>query len=162
MIRGREHWRGGAVIRPDAQRDGRMDELMSLTARIVSAQVENNPVSVDQLPALIRSVHQALATAGSPEAGQQARPRGRAKEIRISGPYCLPRLRGELQALRRHILANHGLTAQGYRAKWGLPSAYPMVAPDYAALRSTLARQIGLGHRAKAVKPKRRGRPKPG
>jgi predicted transcriptional regulator len=139
-----------------------MDELMSLTARIVSAQVKNNPVSVDQLSALIRSVHQALATAGSPEAGQQADPAVAPKKSVFPGHIVCLDCGESYKALRRHILANHGLTAQGYRAKWGLPSAYPMVAPDYAALRSTLARQIGLGHRAKAVKPKRRGRPKPG
>jgi hypothetical protein len=102
-----------------------MDELMSLTARIVSAQVKNNPVSVDQLSALIRSVHQALATAGSPEAGQQARPRGRAKEIRISGPYCLPRLRGELQSAEAAYSGKPRPDAAGISGQVGIALGLP-------------------------------------
>lgn len=89
---------------------------MSLTAQIVSAHVENNPVPMAQVPALIREVHRALATAGEP-----AEPAVAPKKSVFPGHIVCFECGTGYKLLKRHILTDHGLTPQAYRAKWRLP-----------------------------------------
>lgn len=125
---------------------------VEMTAEIVSAYVERNSVPVSDLPALIRSVNDALARlsgAGEPE--RPAEPLQPKVPIRksVSNDHitCLEDGR-RFKSLKRHLHAEHGLSPDEYRAKWGLPKDYPMVAPAYADARSTLAKTIGLGRKA--------------
>jgi predicted transcriptional regulator len=122
------------------------ENLITLTADIVSAHVSNNGVSSEQIPDLIASVHQALAGLGN-ERREDARPdpavsiRSSVKKDHI---VCLEDGK-KMKMLKRHLMTDHGLTPDEYRARWGLPSNYPMVAPDYAERRRELAKKIGLG-----------------
>jgi len=128
----------------NAERDG---TLIALTADIVAAHVGNNAVEVADIPTLIRSVHGALA--GLATAEEAPAPRAEpAVAIRasIKPDYiiCLEDGR-KLKMLKRHLMTHYNLTPEQYRAKWNLPADYPMVAPNYAEQRRTLAKQIGLG-----------------
>jgi len=114
---------------------------LGLAAEIVSAYVVRNSLPRAELPALIQSVHAALtknAGADSSDAAAPAR-----KSVTPDYLICLDDGR-KFKSLRRH-LATLGMTPEQYRAKWGLPNDYPMVAPNYAAQRSELAKKIGLG-----------------
>ncbi|MER9546909.1 MucR family transcriptional regulator [Mesorhizobium sp. M0437] len=133
--------------------DNNMDNLIELTADVVSAYVSNNPIPVGDLPALIAQVHAALkGTAGSVSAEEPGvlKP---AVPIRksVTPDYIISLEDGKkFKSLKRHLSTHHGLTPDGYRAKWGLPADYPMVAPNYAAARSSLAKTMGLGRKPKA------------
>ena len=139
-------------------------ELASLTANIVSAHIANNEVSPDQLPTLIRDVHQALATIGQASAEPMtAKPAVDVKKSVFSAHIVCLECGQSLKMLKRHLAADHGMTPDEYRAKWGLPDTYPMVAPEYAATRSQLAKDAGLGRKGEAPpRPKKAGRPKRG
>ena len=132
---------------------------LSLAAEIVAAFVAHNSVPRAELPALIQSVHAALAaqTNGAPhaEAVEAATPVVPVrKSITPDFLFCLDDGR-KFKSLRRH-LAGLGMTPDQYRAKWKLPDDYPMVAPNYAAQRSALAKQLGLGQlRKRAAAAKR-------
>jgi predicted transcriptional regulator len=134
------------------------DYLVSLAAEVVAAFVSHNSVPVAELPVLIGSVHAALAgiEAGKTNPVSQAPgPLTPAVSVRksISPDYliCLDDGR-RFKSLKRHI-GQLGMTPDQYRAKWGLPSDYPMVAPNYAATRSALAKKSGLGQqRGKTAK----------
>ena len=133
------------------------ETLITLTSDIVAAHVSNNSVAVDELPALIKNVYGALSGLGA-AAQEEARPEP-AVSIRASVKpdhlVCLEDGK-KMKMLKRHLMTDHGLTPAEYRARWGLPADYPMVAPEYAEKRRTLAKQIGLGR-----KPgQRRGRRK--
>ena len=128
-------------------------ELLDLTAEIVAAHVGKNAVSADQLPALIQTVHNALAGLGSePEKRDPAVPIK--KSVGKDAITCLECGKAA-KMLKRHLNTAHGLNVQEYRERWGLPSDYPMTAPNYAAARSAMAKKIGLG-----TKPRKRGRKK--
>src|ERR1700761_6855478 len=123
------------------------NELISLTADIVSAHVSNNNVAVGDLPKLIESVHAALAATGKPveEEPVKAEP---AVSVRasIKNDYIVCLEDGKkLKMLKRYLRTNYNMTPEEYRAKWKLPRDYPMVAPAYAEQRRGLARAIGLG-----------------
>ena len=127
--------------------------LTELAAQIVAAYVSKNSVQVADLPALIISVHQSLATLGQPQAAAEApadlKPAVPVKKS-VTPDYIVCLEDGKrCKMLKRHLMASFGLTPDEYRAKWGLPSDYPMVAPNYAKARSEMAVKIGLG-RAKA------------
>jgi predicted transcriptional regulator len=120
--------------------------LITLTADIVSAHVSNNSVAVSDLPGLINNVHGALAglssTAKVEETLEPAVPiRNSVKREFI---ICLEDGK-KLKMLKRHLMTHYGMTPDDYRAKWGLPKDYPMVAPAYAEQRRVLAKAIGLG-----------------
>ncbi len=121
--------------------------LITLTADIVAAHVSNNSVAVSDLPVLIGNVHQALAglSSGKAAAAPVAEP---AVPIRLSVKkdyiVCLDDGK-KLKMLKRHLMTHYGMTPDDYRAKWGLPADYPMVAPAYAEQRRVLAKAIGLG-----------------
>jgi predicted transcriptional regulator len=137
-------------------------EPRRLTAQIVSAHVATNDVAVDQLPGLIRNVHQALATAGQVSAEPvRAQPAVAAnKSVFADHILCLD-CGQSFKMLKRHLSTDHQMTPDEYRAKWDLPPSYPMVAAEYAATRSKLAKDNGLGRKvAPPPPPKKRGRPK--
>jgi MucR family transcriptional regulator, transcriptional regulator of exopolysaccharide biosynthesis len=140
------------------------DRFLGLTAQIVSAHVANNTVPMQQIPTLIREVHRALATVGYMSVGSaKAKPAVEAnKSIFADHILCLD-CGGSFKTLKRHLFAEHQMTPDAYRGKWDLPLSYPMVAPEYAAMRSRLRKGIGLGRKAKAASAlKTRGRPKRG
>jgi predicted transcriptional regulator len=125
------------------------ETLITLTADIVAAHVSNNSVSVNDVPALIANVHGALAGLGGPAATVQTR-REPAVSIRssIKPDYIVCLEDGKkLKMLKRHLMTSYGMTPEDYRAKWGLSPDYPMVAPNYAETRRTLAVKIGLGRK---------------
>jgi predicted transcriptional regulator len=121
--------------------------LVTLTADIVAAHVSNNSVAISDLTLLINSVHGALTgLGGAPVVASE--PLVPAVSIRASVKpdyiVCLEDGK-KLKMLRRHLMTAFGMTPDDYRAKWGLPADYPMVAPNYAEQRRVLAKQIGLG-----------------
>ena len=123
------------------------DTLLTLTADIVAAHVSNNSVAVNDLPNLIQNVHQALSGISTTSSAAEAKPepkvsiRSSIKPDYISCLEC-----GKKQKmLKRHLMTNHEMTPVDYRQKWGLSADYPMVAPNYAEQRRTLAKSIGLG-----------------
>ncbi|MGT2514970.1 MucR family transcriptional regulator [Sphingomonas panni] len=128
----------------DAERD---DTLIALTADIVAAHVGNNAIDITEIPTLIRSVHGALAGLGTMAEApvQRAEPAVSVRSsIKPDYIVCLEDGR-KLKMLKRHLMTHYKLTPEQYRAKWNLPADYPMVAPNYAEQRRTLAKQIGLG-----------------
>ena len=133
--------------------------FIELTASIVSAYVSNNSVSSTDLPALIGQVHSALARVSSGQAETLADAQRPAvpmkKSITSEHIVCLEDGK-KFKSLKRHLRTQYNLTPDQYREKWGLGSDYPMVAPNYAAARSRLAKQMGLGqqrpHAAKGAK----------
>ncbi|WP_192244608.1 MucR family transcriptional regulator [Mesorhizobium silamurunense] len=135
--------------------DKNIDTLIELTADVVSAYVSNNPVPVGDLPALIGQVHAALkGTAGSVSAEERVvlQPAVPIKKS-VTPDYIISLEDGKkFKSLKRHLSTHYGLTPNEYRAKWGLPADYPMVAPNYAAARSALAKTMGLGRKPKEPK----------
>jgi predicted transcriptional regulator len=142
-----------------------MDEekltVIEMAADIVSAYVGNNIVPADQLPNLIRQVHGALQNVGAPTPEAAAEKPTPAVPIRKSITpdflICLEDGR-KFKSLKRHLRTRYNLSPEEYRAKWGLPKDYPMVAPNYAASRSALAKSMGLGQggrKAASPPPKR-------
>ena len=132
-----------------------------LAAEIVAAFVSHNSIPVAELPRLIASVEEALrnlvnAPPSSPPTDRPEPAVSIRKSVTPDFLVCLDDGK-KFKALRRH-LATLGLTPDEYRAKWNLPANYPMVAPNYAAKRSALARKIGLGHARKKAAPSGRGR----
>lgn len=126
-----------------------MDEkVLALAAQIVSAHAGNNVVPTEQLPELIRQVHHALATVGQHSADPvKAEPAVPVKKSVFGNHIVCLECGKHFSMLKRHIMTDHNLTVPQYRAKWELPSSYPLVAPDYAKVRSALAKKIGLGQK---------------
>jgi len=127
------------------------DSLLTLTADIVAAHVSNNSVAVNDLPNLIQNVHAALSgisgTSSAPEAKPEPKVSVRAS-VKPDFIVCLEDGK-RLKMLKRHLMTHYNLTPDQYRQKWGLSSDYPMVAPNYAEQRRTLAKSIGLGTKRK-------------
>ena len=127
------------------------ETLITLTADIVSAHVSNNSVAVNDLPVLIANVHNALRGLG--EGTEEAAPKQEPKvSIRssIKPDYIVCLEDGKkLKMLKRHLSSHYNMSPDQYRQKWGLNSDYPMVAPNYAEQRRTLAKKIGLGTKRK-------------
>jgi len=123
------------------------ETLVSLTADIVSAHVSNNSVAVNDLPTLIQNVHSALATLGqTQEAPAPKQEPAVSVRSSIKPDYVVCLEDGlKMKMLKRHLMTDHGMTPEQYRTKWGLGADYPMVAPNYAEQRRTLAKNIGLG-----------------
>ena len=123
-------------------------EIIEMTADIVAAYVGANSVSAADLPALIQSVHRALAGVAGGSDVAEAAPREPAVPVKksITPEYliCLEDGR-KFKSLKRHLRTKYNMSPEDYRAKWGLPKDYPMVAPSYAKARSDLAKQMGLG-----------------
>jgi predicted transcriptional regulator len=128
------------------------DMLIELTADVVAAYVSNNPVPVSELPNLIADIHAALGRVGG--ASEQA-PVDKQKPavnpmLSVHDDYIVCLEDGKkFKSLKRHLMTHYNLTPDQYREKWNLDSSYPMVAPNYAAARSQLAKKMGLGRKAK-------------
>ena len=151
--------------------------LSELTADIVSAYVSNNNVRAEDLATLISEVHFALQKAPNGKAEPAPEPQEPAVPIKksVTPDYIISLESGQkFKSLKRHLMNSYGMTPDEYRAKWGLPRDYPMVAPNYAKSRSEIAKTMGLGRKAAAgveeqapvventpaETPKRRGRRK--
>ena len=125
-------------------------DVRRMAAEIVAAYVSANQVSTSQLPEVIRSVVDALANLDGQPGRATLEPLKPAVPIRksITPDYIICLEDGKkLKMLKRHLQTNYDMTPEEYREKWGLPADYPMVAPKYAARRSELAKQIGLGRK---------------
>jgi predicted transcriptional regulator len=130
---------------------------IDLTADIVASYVAHNSVPASELPALINSVHQALKQLGRPvvhDNKQQEPAISVRKSVTADYIICLEDGK-KFKSLKRHLHTRYNMTPSEYRAKWGLPSDYPMVAPNYSAARSNLANAMGLGRKAAAAKGRR-------
>jgi predicted transcriptional regulator len=122
-------------------------ELIDMTAEIVAAYVSANSIPASDLPGLIHNVHTALigVAAGEPPPPPPKDPAVPIKKsITPDFLVCLEDGR-RFKSLKRHLRTKYDMTPEEYRAKWGLPKDYPMVAPNYARARSDLAKQMGLG-----------------
>ncbi len=127
--------------------EGNDDTLITLTADIVAAHVSNNSVAVNDLPQLIANVHGALAGLDGPGSAPEVRQEPKVpirSSIKPDYIVCLEDGK-RLKMLKRHLMTHYQMTPDQYRQKWGLNSDYPMVAPNYAEQRRTLAKAIGLG-----------------
>jgi len=121
------------------------EKLRLLTADIVAAHVSNNSVAVNDLPQLIAQVHGALVGLAGPVTPEKPEPKVPIRQsIKPDFIVCLEDGK-KLKMLKRHIMTHYGMTPEQYRQKWGLAADYPMVAPNYAEQRRTLAKSIGLG-----------------
>jgi predicted transcriptional regulator len=129
------------------------DYLLALAAQIVSAHVANNTISYADVPKLIHDVHRALADAArGPEPSNGKSPVSVKQSVFSDHLVCLE-CGNSFSMLKRHLGNDHQLTPEQYRQKWGLPASYPIVAPDYAKVRSKLAKRFGLGrHPVKAAR----------
>jgi MucR family transcriptional regulator, transcriptional regulator of exopolysaccharide biosynthesis len=122
--------------------------FIELTAKIVSAYVSNNSVASAEIPNLINQVHSALKRVAGGQMAAPAEPLKPAVPVKrsISSDYIVCLEDGKkFKSLRRHLRTQYNMTPEQYREKWALPPDYPMVAPNYAAARSQLAKQMGLG-----------------
>ena len=123
-------------------------ELQALTAKVVSAYVGNNAVPVADLPALILNVKAAFNSLGEEKAAPAKAELVPAVPIKksVTPEYIVCLEDGKrLKMLKRHLRSTYNMSPDEYRARWGLPPDYPMVAPNYAAQRSEFAKRIGLG-----------------
>ena len=135
-------------------------EVLRMAVDIVSAYVANNTVPAGQVPEVINMVYNSLTTldGGAEATAEPAKP---AISVRrsITAEYIVCLEDGKkLKMLKRHLRAAYDMSPEEYRAKWGLPADYPMVAPNYAAQRSAFAKKIGLGRKKGQKQPRRRAR----
>ena len=135
------------------------NDILRMSVEIVSAYVSNNSISATQVPDVINTVHGALASINGQTVTESAENQKPAISVRRSvNPdhiVCLEDGK-KLKMLKRHLRAAYGMSPDEYRAKWGLPSDYPMVAPNYAQQRSAFAKQIGLGRKKGEKVPRRK------
>ena len=128
-------------------------DVLGLTAQIVSAHVSNNSVTTDALPSLIQEVYKTLAGVGKeplqPDRPQPAVPVK--KSVFPDHIVCLEDGK-KLKMLKRHLKTAYNMSPEQYRERWGLAADYPMVAPNYARHRSSLAKKIGLGTKPRGRK----------
>ncbi len=131
-------------------------ELLELTTKIVAAHVANNAITATDIPGLIATVHETLATLGTEKAAAKPEPAVPIKQS-VKPDYIICLEDGKrLKMLKRHLTTAYSMTPDDYRKRWGLPPDYPMVAPNYAATRSALAKKIGLGRKPGTKKKARR------
>ena len=135
------------------------DTLLTLTADIVAAHVSNNSVAVNDLPNLIQNVHGALSGISRQSSAPEPRPEPKVpvrSSIKPDYIVCLEDGK-RLKMLKRHLMTHYNLTPDQYRQKWGLSPDYPMVAPNYAEQRRTLAKSIGLGTKRRKPRGRKAG-----
>ncbi len=128
-------------------------DVLALTAQIVSAHVKANSVAADALPDLIRDVHRAVSGLGAAPSVTSERPQPAVpikKSVFPDFIICLEDGK-KLKMLKRHLMSSYNMTPEQYRERWGLGADYPMVAPNYALHRSSLAKKIGLGTGSRAA-----------
>lgn len=128
--------------------DASGNPMLEMTAKVASAYLGNNSVAPNQIADVINMVHKALSEISGTPQEPEAEPQKPAVPVRksITPDYIICLEDGKrLKMLKRHLRTTYDLTPEEYRAKWGLPADYPMVAPNYAAQRSEFAKKIGLG-----------------
>ena len=137
-----------------ADLENQEDTLLTLTADIVAAHVSNNSVAVNDLPNLIQNVHGALTGISGRAAAAEPKPEPKVSiRSSIKPDYIVCLEDGKtLKMLKRHLMTHYNMTPDQYRQKWGLSADYPMVAPNYAEQRRTLAKSIGLGTKRKRTR----------
>ncbi len=138
----------------DTTRDKSNGELLRMTAQVAAAYVGNNALPTSQLPEVIRTIYSSISglDGGASVAGTGARPIVPIKKS-IAPDYIICLEDGKkLKMLKRHLQTSYNLTPDQYRQKWGLSADYPMVAPNYAEQRRTLAKSIGLGTKRKRTR----------
>jgi predicted transcriptional regulator len=136
------------------------DDILRLATEIVAAYVSNNPLPVSEIPAMIKSVHSTLGGLGGTSPGEVQTAQKPAVPIKrsVTPDYIICLEDGKkLKMLKRYLRSNYNMTPEEYRAKWGLPADYPMVAPNYAAQPSEFAKKIGLGRTASSTGRRRKG-----
>ena len=124
------------------------EQLLEMTTEIVSAYVGNNTIAAGELNELIVSIHDSLHNLTTGGVEVEPEPIKPAVPVRrsVTPDYLICLEDGKrLKMLKRHLRTTYGLSPDDYRAKWGLPADYPMVAPNYAQQRSEFAKKIGLG-----------------
>jgi predicted transcriptional regulator len=127
-------------------------ELLGLATEIVSAHVSNNAIAADQLPGLIQQVFNALATVEQATATPpKAEPAVDVRRSVVADHIVCLDCGKHFSMLRRHLITDHKMTPEQYRQRWDLPTTYPLVAPNYAKKRSTLAKKIGLGRKGQVA-----------
>ena len=136
------------------------EDILKLASEIVAAYVSNNPIPVSEVPAMIKSVYTTLG--GLVGASQGELPTAQKPVVpvkrSVTPDYIVCLEDGKkLKMLKRYLRSNYNMTPEEYRAKWGLPADYPMVAPNYAAQRSEFAKKIGLGRTASSSGRRRKG-----
>ena len=139
-----------------ADNDGAEDTLLTLTADIVAAHVSNNSVAVNDLPNLIQNVHAALSGISQTSSAPEPKPEPKVSirsSVKPDYIVCLEDGK-KLKMLKRHLMTHYNMTPEQYRQKWGLSPDYPMVAPNYAEQRRTLAKSIGLGTKRRRTRGK--------
>ena len=139
-----------------ADNDGAEDTLLTLTADIVAAHVSNNSVAVNDLPNLIQNVHSALSGISQSSSAPEPKPEPKVSirsSVKPDYIVCLEDGK-KLKMLKRHLMTHYNMTPEQYRQKWGLSPDYPMVAPNYAEQRRTLAKSIGLGPKRRRTRGK--------
>jgi len=134
------------------------ETLITLTSDIVAAHVSNNDVAVTDVPALITNVYTALANLGETPVVEEAKPQPAVSVRNSVKPEYIVCLEDgkKLKMLKRYLRTNYNMSPEEYRARWGLPADYPMVAPNYAEKRRDLAKKIGLGRKPGEAAPKTR------
>ena len=127
------------------------NDLLALTTEIVAAHVSNNTVALGDLPQLINQVYNSLASMGNTLAAPAPRPQPAVNVKKSVNPDYIVCLEDgkKLKMLKRHLKTAYNMSPEAYRERWGLAPDYPMVAPNYASQRSRLAKEIGLGTRAR-------------
>ena len=132
------------------------DTLLTLTADIVAAHVSNNSVAVNDLPVLIQNIHAALNGISGKASAPEPKPEPKVpirSSVKPDYIVCLEDGK-RLKMLKRHLMTHYNMTPDQYRQKWGLAADYPMVAPNYAEQRRTLAKSIGLGTKRRKTRGK--------
>ena len=138
----------------------RSDDILRLATEVVAAYVSNNPIPVSEVPAMIKTVHSTLGGLVGVSAGEMPTGQKPAVPVKrsVNPDYIVCLEDGKkLKMLKRYLRSNFNMTPEEYRAKWGLPADYPMVAPNYAAQRSEFAKKIGLGRTASSSGRRRKG-----
>jgi predicted transcriptional regulator len=128
--------------------------FVEMAAGIVSAYVSNNTVQPSEIPGLISQVHAALlrVATGADTPGEATRPAVSVKKSMTSEYLVCLEDGKRFKSLKRHLRSQYNMSPEQYREKWGLPSDYPMVAPNYAVARSQLAKKMGLGQQRRRAK----------
>ncbi|MGL1922068.1 MAG: MucR family transcriptional regulator [Hyphomicrobiales bacterium] len=139
------------MIEDSKSTDVEYDVLIDLTADITAAFVANNSVAIDDVETLITNIYTALNNvAGTDGKNQNKQAPAVAISQSISQDFLICLEDGKkFKSLKRHLRTHYNLSPEDYREKWGLPIDYPMVAPNYAAARSKLAKNMGLGHKGR-------------
>ncbi len=133
------------------------NDILTLTADIAAAYVSNNTVPPSEVPSVIQTIYRALGSLGKADMAPTQEPRKPAVPVRksITPDYLISLEDGKpYKSLKRHLRTQYNMSPDDYRAKWGLAKDYPMVAPNYAASRSALAKSMGLGRGGTSKKPR--------